>query len=90
MRLSSLSDGMRPTSLDLAERPERGSHLGRERLWLLPGSEVAALVDLVEVDGFWNALSLRPPLVTCTDQRSDLNPARTSMAKSSGCSHAAK
>jgi hypothetical protein len=43
---------MRSTSLDLAERPERGSHLGREQLWLLPGSEVAALVVLVEVDEF--------------------------------------
>jgi hypothetical protein len=48
MRPSSLSDGMRPTAWDRAERPERGSHLGRRQLWLVTGSEVAALVVLVE------------------------------------------
>src|SRR6266542_1287515 len=33
----------------LAQRAECGPHLGREELRLLPGGEVAALVDLVEV-----------------------------------------
>ena len=33
----------------LAKRPERRSDLGGEELRLLPGGEVAALVDLVEV-----------------------------------------
>src|SRR3954447_11464016 len=33
----------------LAKRAERSSHLGREELRLLPGGEVAAPVDLVEV-----------------------------------------
>src|SRR5262245_22005221 len=37
------------TRLLSAERPEGRSHLGREELRLLPGGEVAALVDLVEV-----------------------------------------
>src|SRR5207248_6012504 len=32
-----------------AQRPERRPDLGREQLGLLPGGEVAALVDLVEV-----------------------------------------
>src|SRR5262249_3241051 len=34
----------------LAERPERGSELGTEKLRLFPRGEVSALVDLVEVD----------------------------------------
>src|SRR3712207_1102151 len=34
----------------LAQRPERRAHLGGEQLGLLPGGEVVALVDLVEVD----------------------------------------
>src|SRR5215204_2399904 len=38
------------TITSLAKRPERGPHLGREELRLLPGREVVALVDLVEVD----------------------------------------
>src|SRR3954469_619498 len=33
-----------------AQRPECGPHLCGEELRLLPGGEVAALVDLVEVD----------------------------------------
>src|SRR5436305_12933689 len=33
----------------LTQRAERGPHLGREELRLLPGGEVAAPVDLVEV-----------------------------------------
>src|SRR5262249_2629632 len=33
-----------------AERAEGGSHLGREEVRLLPGGEVAAPLDLVEVD----------------------------------------
>src|SRR3982751_2896837 len=33
-----------------AERSKRGTDLFREKLRLLPGREVAALVDLVEVD----------------------------------------
>src|SRR3954462_5915704 len=32
-----------------AQRPESGPELGREQLRLLPGGEVAALFDLVEV-----------------------------------------
>src|SRR5829696_5789223 len=35
---------------DLAERSERRADLAGEQVGLLPGSEVAALVDLVEVD----------------------------------------
>src|SRR6476620_7065568 len=34
----------------LPQRPERGAHLFREELRFLPSGEVAALVDLVEVD----------------------------------------
>ena len=33
-----------------AQRPERGAELGGEELRLFPRREVAALVDLVEVD----------------------------------------
>src|SRR5690348_7805762 len=33
----------------LTEWPERGPDLGGEQVWLLPGSEMAALVDFVEV-----------------------------------------
>src|SRR5918997_904738 len=42
---------MRPysTTLRLAQRTERRPDLFREKLRLLPGGEVAALVDLVEV-----------------------------------------
>ena len=40
-----------PTAL-LPERLERRAHLGREQLRLLPRREVAALLDLVEVDQF--------------------------------------
>ena len=36
--------------LSLAQCLERRPHLLREQLWLFPGGEVAALVDLVEVD----------------------------------------
>src|SRR5688572_15595640 len=38
-------------TVHLAQRPERSPHLGREELRLLPGGEVAARVDLVEVGG---------------------------------------
>ena len=31
------------------QRPERGAHLLREQLWLLPGGEVAAPLSVVEV-----------------------------------------
>ena len=40
----------RVPSRGLAQRSERGPELGREELRLLPRREVAALVDLVEVD----------------------------------------
>src|SRR4029450_9804885 len=33
-----------------AQGPEGGPELLREQLWLFPGGEVSALVDLVEVD----------------------------------------
>src|SRR5215216_1288800 len=47
------SEGMwtrEKTAIGLAKRPERRSQLVREDLRLLPGSEVTAPVDLVEVD----------------------------------------
>src|SRR5262249_45742800 len=37
-------------ALHIAQRPERRSNFLAEELRLLPGGEVAALVDLVEVD----------------------------------------
>src|SRR6266850_3258396 len=37
-------------SLLLPERSEGGAQLGGEKLWPFPGCEVAALVDLVEID----------------------------------------
>src|SRR3712207_870079 len=43
-------DGLLSQHGQLAKRPERGSDFLREQPRLLPGGEVAALVDLVEVD----------------------------------------
>src|SRR4051794_38157621 len=42
------------------ERPERCAHLFREELRLLPGGEVAASLDLVEVDEVVRIRALGP------------------------------
>src|SRR5262245_52306067 len=47
--LISVAVSIAATTIPSAKRPERGSHLAREELGLLPGGEVTALVDLVEV-----------------------------------------
>src|SRR5438128_12549069 len=39
-----------PTSVRGSQRPEGGTNLGGEEFRLLPGREVVALVDFVEVD----------------------------------------
>src|SRR5262245_9261246 len=36
--------------IQFSQRPEPGPQLGREDVWLLPGGEVVACVDLVEID----------------------------------------
>src|SRR3954471_18398926 len=45
-----LSDGMRSGRVGLAKRAEPRAQLGGVQLRLLPGGEVAALVELVVVD----------------------------------------
>src|SRR4029450_12820690 len=44
------------TSARLAQRLERGAHLGAERRRLLPGGEVTAFIELVVVDELWICL----------------------------------
>src|SRR5258708_36862881 len=55
-----IDDAMRALACRLAQRSECGAYLLREELGFFPGGEVAALVDLVEVDGDVGVCPLDP------------------------------
>src|SRR6476620_8813962 len=68
------SDMSDPSRFESPQRAERVSHLAAEQLWLFPGGEMAAPVELVEVDEVVRVGLLRPtarPLIELVREEAD-------------------